>query len=123
MSDKTIRELQTSLPWTGHYHRDFRATPMTHKDFAHALLHVHKAGGKLAAMVNDAEHGGVDWTGPAVREEAAKYIADLVVCALRMATTCPEGQIDLQSAVEDRITSKNNQLAEAAAPLRAAERM
>lgn len=36
--DRTLRELQTSLPWTGHYHRDFRSTPMTHKDFGHALL-------------------------------------------------------------------------------------
>lgn len=84
MSDKTIRELQSGLPWTGHYHRDFRATPMTHKDFQHALLHIHKAGGKLAAIINDAEHGGIDWAAPEVRAEVAKYVADMVICALRI---------------------------------------
>ena len=120
--DKTIRELQSSLPWTGHYHRDFRSTPMTHKDFAHALLHVHKAGGKLAAIVNDAEHGGVDWANETVRKEVGKFVADFVVCALRMANTCPEGQIDLQKAVEDRITGKNNQLAEEAPSMKGMEK-
>lgn len=109
--DKTIRELQSSLPWTGHYHRDFRASPMTHKDFAHALLHVHKAGGKLASLINDAEHGGIAWEHLTTREVVEKYIADFVICALRMANTMPEGVIDLQGAVERRIATKNNQLA------------
>lgn len=120
--DKTLRELQTSLPWTAHYHRDFRATPMTHKDFSHALLHVHKAGGKLATILDEAEHGGFEWASPANRAEVSKYIADLVICALRMATTCPDGQLDLQRAVEDRLTTKNNFLAEVAPTLAAAER-
>lgn len=123
MSDKTIRELQTQLPWTGHYHRDFRSNPMTHKDFDHALLHVHKAGGKLAGIINDAEHGGVDWADPTMRAEVEKYVADLVICALRMATTCPNGQIDLQTAVEKRLFEKNNQLAAEAPKLRQVERM
>lgn len=123
MSDKTLRELQTQLPWTGHYHRDFRSTPMTHKDFGHALLHVHKAGGKLAGIINDAEHGGVDWADPKIRAEVEKYMADLVICALRMATTCPDGQIDLQTAVERRLFEKNNQLATDATKLRTVERM
>jgi len=118
MSDKTIRELQTSLPWTGHYHRDFRSTPMTHKDFAHALLHVTKASGKLAGFINDAEHGGHDFN----HDEVGKYVADLVVCALRMANTCPNGVIDLQKAVEDRITTKNEELGDVAKQLRANER-
>jgi len=122
MTDKTIRELQSSLPWTGHYHRDFRAAPMTHKDLGHALLHIHKAGGKLAAMVNDAEHGGVDWADLAVRTEVAKYAADFVICALRIANTCPEGVIDLQRAVEDRILNKNNQLAAEATIHKGSER-
>jgi hypothetical protein len=101
--DLTIRRLQTQLPWTVHYHRDFRASPMTHKDFGHALLHVTKACGKLAAVVNDAEHGGSEFK----PEEVDRFIADLVVCALRMANTCPGRTIDLQRAVEDRIENKN----------------
>jgi hypothetical protein len=102
-SDLTLRQLQTQLPWTVHYHHDFRASPMTHKDFAHALLHVQKASGKLAAVVNDAEHGGSEFK----PEEVDRFVADLVVCALRMANTCPGRTIDLQSAVESRIENKN----------------
>ena len=103
MKDLTIRELQTQLPWTVHYHHDFRATPMTHKDFGHALLHVTKACGKLATVVNIAEHGGSEFA----PEMVDRYVADLVVCALRMANTCPGRTIDLQRAVEDRIEIKN----------------
>lgn len=120
--DKTIRQLQTNLPWTGHYHRDFRNSPMTHKDFAHALLHVYKAGGKLATIINDAEHAGIDWTAPDVRELIGKMLADFVICALRMANTCPEGVIDLQRWTEDRIEGKNNLLASDARILAERER-
>lgn len=109
MADKTLRELQASLPWTGHYHRDFRSTPMTHKDFSHALLHIHKAGGKLASIIDEAEHAGYAWESPANRADVQKYIADMVICALRMANTCPDGVIDLQRAVEERLVAKNNQ--------------
>ena len=101
--DLTLRELQTQLPWTVHYHRDFRASPMAHKDFGHALLHIMKAAGKLATIVNDAEHGGADFK----PEDVDKYVADMVVCALRMANTCPGRTFDLQRAVEDRIENKN----------------
>lgn len=112
MTDKTIRELQSSLPWTAHYHHDFRASPMTHKDFQHGLLHVTKASGGLATILNDAEHGGVSWDHEVERHQVGKFLADLVICALRMANTCPDGVIDLQAAVQERIVSKNNQLAE-----------
>lgn len=110
MSDKTIRELQTTQPWTANYHRDFRASPMTHKDFGHALLHVHKAAGKLSAIIDDAEHGGYTWNVLEKRRPIENYLADLVVCAIRMANMCPDGVIDLQSAVERRIAEKNNQV-------------
>ncbi len=121
MTDRTLRELQTALPWTAHYHRDFRASPQTHKDFAHALLHIHKAGGKLATIIDEAEHGGFDWADPSKRAEVEKFVADMVICALRMATTCPDGQIDLQRAVENRLVAKNNQLAAVAPVARADE--
>lgn len=106
--DLTIRELQTNLPWTVRYSADFRATPMAHKDFAHALTHVHKAGGMLAALVDDMDHRKEVADDPAIRESHAKYVADLVVCALRMANTFPGGVLDLQRAVEDRLESKND---------------
>ena len=98
-----LKELQEKALWTIHYHRDFRANPQAHKDFAHALLHIQKAAGKLAAVVNDAEHGGSDF----LYSEVAPYIADMVVCAIRMANTCPSGVIDLEEAVIQRIENKN----------------
>ena len=98
-----LRTLQTNLPWTIHYHHDFRATPMAHKDFAHALVHVVKAAGILSELVNRAEHAGCDF----IPEDTDKYVADLVVCALRMANTCPGRTIDLERAVIERIESKN----------------
>jgi hypothetical protein len=91
------------LPWTIHYHRDFRESPVAHKDFGHALVHVFKAAGKLASLVNDAEHGGCSFTA----EETDRYIADLVVCALRLANTVPGRTVDLEEAVIDRIITKN----------------
>lgn len=104
---KTIRELQTSLPWTIRYSRDFRANPQPHKDFAHALLHVTKAMGKLTALVDDMDHDREVADDSTLRERHAKYLADLVVCALRAANTFPGGVVDLQRAVEERIMTKN----------------
>lgn len=111
VSDRTIRDLQSSLPWTSHYHHDFRSNPQAHKDFAHALLHIHKAGGNLATIIDKAEHAGYNWADPALRADVEKYVADMVICALRMANTCPDGVIDLQRAVEARLAAKNNQVA------------
>jgi hypothetical protein len=42
-----------------------------------------------------------------LRTEYGKYVADLVVCALRAANTFPGGVLDLQKAVVDRIETKN----------------
>jgi len=103
----TIRELQKQLPWTIHYDEAFRNSPVAHKDFQHALLHVFKAAGKLASAVNDAEHKGHLFKSV----DIDPYLADLVICALRMANTCPRPTgrqpIDLQTCVEERIEMKN----------------
>ncbi len=104
---KTIRELQTTLPWTIRYSRDFRANPQSHKDFAHAMVHAAKAVGKLMALVDDMDHDRDVADAPALREQHAKYLADLVVCALRAANTFPGGVVDLQTATENRIATKN----------------
>ena len=107
MSDKTLRELQTNQPWTIRYSRDFRADPRTHKDFAHALLHVGKALGKLQGLADDMDHDREVADDPQLREKYGKYLADLVVCALRASNTFPGGVFDLQTAVEERIKEKN----------------
>jgi hypothetical protein len=105
----TIHELQLNLPWTIRYSRDFRASPQTHKDFAHALHHVSKAAGKLHALVDDMDHDREVADDPTLRARNAKYVADLVVCALRLANTFPGGVVDLERAVLDRIQEKNTQ--------------
>ncbi len=105
--DRTIRELQSSLPWTIRYSRDFRASPQTHKDMAHALHHVSKAAGKLHGLVDDMDHDREVANDPTLRERYGKYVADLVVCAIRISNTFPGGVVDLQRAVQDRIAKKN----------------
>ncbi len=107
-SDMTIRELQTTLPWTVRYSSDFRANPQSHKDFAHGLLHIVKAAGYLSALVDDMDHDKSVADQPGLGADFQGKIADMVICALRMANTFPGGVIDLQRAVEDRLQSKNN---------------
>lgn len=104
---KSIRELQTTLPWTIRYSQDFRSNPQSHKDFTHSLLHVGKALGKLQGLADDFDHDRTLADNPEIRAQYSKYIADLVVCALRACNTFPGGTIDLESAVIDRIENKN----------------
>lgn len=105
--DLTLRELQTSLPWSIRYSQDFRANPQSHKDFAHALVHIGKASGMLFALTDDMDHRCETADQGDLRERYGKYLADLVVCSLRAANTFPGGVLDLQRAVEDRIEDKN----------------
>lgn len=106
-ANMSLREMQVNLPWTIRYSRDFRASPATHKDFAHALHHVSKAAGHLHALADDMDHDRQIADDPQLRERYAKYVADLVVCALRISNTFPGGVVDLQSAVLQRIETKN----------------
>ena len=98
----TLRELQTTQPWTVPYSQDFRATPTEHKDFGHAVLHAMKSLGRLAAVVEKADHGEVDFS------KVDKDLASLVVCAIRMANRVPGQTLDLEDAVLAAIESKNS---------------
>lgn len=111
--ESSLRKLQTSLPWTIKYSQDFRSNPQTHKDFAHSLVHVAKALGKLMGLVDDMDHDRATALDPKLAETYGKYVADLVVCALRAANTFPGGKLDLQSAVEQRIKTKNDHVDDA----------
>jgi hypothetical protein len=53
------------------------------------------------------DHRREDALKPELRESAEKYLADLVICAIRMASVAPGGPIDLERAVIRRIESKN----------------
>lgn len=103
----SLRELQVNLPWTIRYSRDFRASPVPHKDFAHALHHVSKAAGRLHELADDCDHDRDVADAKDLRERYARYVADLVVCALRIANTFPGGVVDLEAAVVARIEDKN----------------
>lgn len=100
--DLTLDDLQKQLPWTIKYSRHFKANPQGHKDFAHALIHTLKAAGKLAGIVDDIDHrmDSTDFSGH------ENYVADLVLCALRMANTSPS-PFNLHDAVIKRIETKN----------------
>jgi hypothetical protein len=86
--------------------------------FEHLLGHVSKAQGKLHGLVGDADHigegGGVERAAAfraaeeANGKPAAAYIADLVICAARLAAICPSGPIDLEKAITDRMAAKRD---------------
>ena len=90
--------------------------------FEHVLGHISKAAGKLHGLVGDADHiqeGPVRALAEAfARAEeangkpAAAYIADLVICAARLAAICPSGAIDLEKAIEERMAEKRDYLAQ-----------
>lgn len=107
MFDQTLRQMQTSLPWSVRYSNDFRSNPQSHKDFTHALLHVGKALGHLQGLADDMDHDRAKADDPTLRDQYGKYLADLVICAMRASNTFPGGVIDLQKRTEDRIKEKN----------------
>jgi hypothetical protein len=102
-----IQDIQLKLPWSAkEYSGPFARNESLHKDFQHALIHIMKATGQLAAMVELGDHHEASQsTFP--NYEVEKYLADIVICAMRMANTNPSGFINLQQAVVRRIESKN----------------
>lgn len=130
MTQPTMPEVQAALPWALGYSPAFEAaksegagdfSTMEHLDFTHALLHVVKATGKLAAMSENADHGrreSLDYvTGTRTNSDlpltdfphadVEKLTADLVICAMRLANVRPGGSFDLWAAVLRRIDDKN----------------
>ena len=102
--DGTIRDLQEHLPWGAHnYSERFRAYDAPHRDYAHAFLHVQKALGKLTEALDTADHVENVRAAFEAQPPARKYIADLIICAIRLASTCPEGPINIHEALMERI--------------------
>lgn len=110
MSTKTLREIQTGAMWGAHtYSREFNADPRPHHDAAHAVLHITKATGKVAGLLDDLDHAQdfvAAITGTCHRDDVARYLADVVICALRAANTWPGGAIDMTNAIEARLRGK-----------------
>lgn len=88
--------------------------------FEHVLGHVSKAAGKLHGLVGDADHiqqqsrlGIERRTAFDIAEDgngkaASVYIADLIICAAKLAELCPSGAIDLEQAVAARMAEKRD---------------
>lgn len=103
-----LRDIQDQLKllWTGErYSREFLESAVVHKDFNHALLHVAKATGKLAAITEELDHDP-QFASRFSRRDGRKFVADLIICAVRMANTMPGGEIDVTEAVIERIKEK-----------------
>jgi|SRR6185369_3143902 len=101
-----IKRLQDGLKklWTNElYSETFNASPVKHKDFDHALKHVRKAAQALENMTE-----AVDHSDEVVHDPAAirKYIADIVISAIRLANVSPAGEVDVEKAIFDRIEQK-----------------
>lgn len=100
-----LRFLQNELPriWTDElYSEEFKASRPKTRDFQHTLLHVMKTVGKLATMVEEVDHGNASFD----YKEVEKYLADVVICTIRLAIKNPSGTIDLEQAIFDRIEKK-----------------
>jgi hypothetical protein len=101
-----LQQLQRRAAWGVHDYSDaFNADPRPYKHVAHGCQHIAKHNGQLAALLDDLDHGGF-----APRGEAAKRLADIVICAMRCANEWNMvdggGPIDLAAAIEARMDSK-----------------
>jgi hypothetical protein len=102
-----LSDLQEAVArgWTNEgYSEPFNSSPVFHKDFDHALKHVRKAAQALENMTEAADHGA-HWVDKD-REAIAKYVADLIISAARLANVSPMGIIDLDMAVIKRLEAK-----------------
>jgi hypothetical protein len=92
------------------YPDSFNQEPLPHRHFNHALTHAMKALGKLAAYSDALDHRQMDPVthgenkelieANQLHEDRGKWLADLVICAGRMAQ---QANIDLDAATEDRL--------------------
>jgi hypothetical protein len=105
---RTLSLLQRGLHFGMKYSASYAADPRKHKHVAHALVHLTKAVGKIAGVVDELDHhdDAQGSLGPSTRPVVAKALADLVICATRIAREYPGGPIDLDAAVWARAAEK-----------------
>ena len=106
-----LKEVQDRLPeyWTDKSYPDsFNQSPLPHRHFNHSLSHAMKALGGLAALSDAMDHermvnrGYVDAEAAQFQASAGKWLADLVICAARMADQI---DVDLDENVQHRINT------------------
>lgn len=92
-----VRRIWTSDTYADKFNRA-RALGLRHIDCTHATLHISKAAGKIASIVEPADHGGnID------KLALAQALADLLICSARLANEAPEGPIDLSASTMTRL--------------------
>lgn len=100
-----LQRIQDGLKklWTDErYSEQFKSSPSQYKDFDHALKHIRKAAQTLENMTEEADHGADTFDHAAIR----KYVADIVISAIRLANVSPTVIFDLEKAVFERIERK-----------------
>lgn len=100
-----VQRLQNGLKtiWTDElYSKQFRDSPSKYRDFDHALKHVRKAAQALENMTEEADHGRIGFSHGEIR----KYVADIVISAVRLANVSPTESFDLEGAIFERIERK-----------------
>ena len=105
----TLHDLQEKLLWRSKYSAEFEASPPW-RHFGHSVLHITKAQGHLAELVDELDHNGDEFAkvnADNFKRDYGKYVADLVIIATRLANEFPGGKIDLETVVAARIQEKN----------------
>lgn len=102
--ERDLSALQPVLPWGNPYAEEFMSEISLYRDFRHALLHLMKSLGKLAAIVEADDHGGRPGETDYLKTPA--LVADVVICALRLGNTNPT-PFDVLDAVMLRLDDKN----------------
>lgn len=106
-----LREIQDTMPkfWSDKSYPDnFNYLPLPHRHYNHALTHAMKALGGLAALSDALDHqrmmerNNSDPEYDSLRDNAGKWLADLVICAARMAEQL---QIDLDEETQVRVAT------------------
>src|SRR5271163_2944781 len=104
-----VKDVQARLPeyWNDKDYPDgFNGGALPHRHFNHALSHAMKALGGLASLSDAMDHDrmgkfpGGDPEAEQFSANAGKWLADLVICASRMAE---QHNVNLDEAVQSRI--------------------
>jgi len=106
-----LSELQDEIErrWgSSEYSPQYNARPDAQRDAHHAALHITKALGKIAGKLDDLDHEQPSDVAPAVLDVSAieNAIADIVICATRVASRWPGSKIDIGEAVRRRLEAK-----------------
>lgn len=106
-----LSELQDQIEqrWgSSEYSPQYNARPDAQRDAHHAALHITKALGKIAGELDDLDHEQPSDVAPAVLDVSAieNAIADIVICATRVASRWPGSKIDIGEVVRRRLEAK-----------------